>query len=685
MHAPQRPSPAAPVAARDLRTIAVAFALTVLVAIVYGQVRTHQFINFDDPVYVTKNEHVLQGLTWPGIAWAFTHIYASNWHPLTWISHMVDVQLFGLNAGAHLLVNVALHTLNSVLLFLFLRMATGAMWRSAIVAALFAVHPLHIESVAWVTERKDTLSTLFFLSCLVSYTLYVKRGALRAYIVAAVMLLLGLMAKPMLVTTPFVLLLLDYWPFGRLNRASLRKVLIEKIPFIACIIPSIVVTLTAQQQAMSSTTSLSLLLRIAVAVIAYASYVGKTFWPAGLSIIYPLAKTISSSTAIACALLLIMLTSVAFWYRRTMPWAVVGWLWFLGTLVPVIGIVQVGRQAMADRYTYIPQIGLCIAIVWTVAFLAERQPSMHDAAAAAAGIVIAVLAITAHAQVRYWAGSIPLFEHALAVTSNDNKMAHVNLGGGLLDAGDFVRAEREYRAAMGYPDAELVYDGLALALLGQGKLNEANVAAHAAVKAVPNSANAYSVLGSVALALGNTAEAQAAFSRSLRGKSDPAVEAHLNLSRGDLKGAREKFAEAVSVHADDPSLRNNYAAVLARLGDDNEARTQYEESLRLNPNFYDARMNYGALLSRTNRDREAADQFRAAVQLQPHSPEPHVYLALLDSKGGQFAEAAHEIEQAIAIDHDASNRLLIGAIRIPARPTAIDEYLTFLRQQSGSH
>jgi len=680
---PERASHAAPVVAYNLRNVAVAVALAVLVAVIYTQVRTHQFIDFDDPAYVSKNEHVLGGLTWSNVVWAFTTTHASNWHPLTWISHMIDVQLFGVDAGAHLLVNAALHALNCILLFLFLQLATGAMWRSAMVAALFAVHPLHVESVAWISERKDTLSTAFFLLCLLSYTRYVKTRSLPAYITTVVMLLLGLMAKPMLVTTPFVLLILDYWPFVRMSRESLRKLLVEKIPFFGCIVPSIVMTLIAQHNAMSSVVSMSLLIRISVAMIAYVAYIGKTIWPSGLAILYPLSTSIQPSAAIASSILLIAVTACAIYFRRTMPWIFAGWAWFLGTLIPVIGILQVGRQSMADRYTYIPHIGLFVAVIWSAAFLVRRRPAMRVPAAVAAGVTIALLAATAHAQVRYWAGSIPLFAHALAVTSGSNKIARVNLGAALVDAGDYSGAEREYRAAIGYQDAEIVYKGLSLALIGQGRLNEANAAAHAAMKANPNSADALAILGSVALALGNTAEAQSAFSQSLKIKADPAVEARLDMSRGDFQEARGKFEQAVSVDGENATVRNDYAAVLARLGEDTEAREQYEDALRLNPNLYDARMNYGALLSRLGRNPEAAQQFQQAARLQPHSPEPHVYAALVNANGRQFGAAQREIEQAMAIDHDASNRLLVSAIRIPPRPAAIDEYLAFLRQQSG--
>ena len=666
------------VPAPQLQNALIIGGLLVLVFAIYAQVRTHAFIDFDDPGYVSNNPHVLGGLTWSGVQWAFTHVYQANWHPLTWISHMIDAQLFGPNAGAHLLVSVALHALNSALLFLLLYIATGAQWRSAVVAALFAVHPMHVESVAWVSERKDTLSTLFFFSCLGCYAFYVKKHSRVAYGLSIAALAVGLLAKPMLVTTPFVLLLLDFWPFGRLDRATIRQRAIEKVPFALCIVPSIFATLFAQREAMPNITTVPLLLRFANAAIAYVKYVAKTVWPSNLSVIYPFPSRISPSQAAICALLVLAASVFAFRLRRTLPWLFVGWFWFVGTLVPVIGIVQVGVQSMADRYMYISQIGLFIAIVWTAAWL--RIPRM--ALPLLATVTVVIFSIVTYAQVRYWSGSIPLFEHALAVTAN-NKVAHFNLATGFWEAGMYQNAEREYRLAQGYKPADSVYIGLALALLGQGKMDAAAGAASKAVQANRTNAEAYSVLGSVESARGHPLDAQRALARSLELKSDPAVAAQLSLTFGKVTDAINQFAEAIAAHPQDAGLHNNYAATLARSGDDQRALAEYESALSLNPNLFDAHMNYGALLSRLDRNEAAAQHFQDAARLRPRSPEPHIYLAVLEASQGRFDVAAKEAESSIAIDHDASNRLLINAIRIPARPTAIDEYLAFLRHQSG--
>ncbi|PYQ49974.1 MAG: hypothetical protein DMF59_12125 [Acidobacteria bacterium] len=500
--------------------------------------------------------------------------------------------------------------------------------------------------------------------CLIAYARCISRQSRLAYALSVVTLALGLMAKPMLVTTPFVLLLLDYWPLERFGKVPLRKLLVEKVPYALCVTGGIAATLFGQHEAMASTTYVPIAARFANAAIPFPTHIN------------PLL-------AIVDALIILGITATAFRFVRQLPEFFVGWCWFAGSLVPVIGLAQAGQQAMADRFTYIPHIGLFIAIVWTAARLSERIPQMQNAAIALAAICIFGFTAVAYAQVGYWKSSVSLFDHALAVTSNDNKLAHVNLASGLLESGDYAKAQRHYQQAIGYRPEEIVYDGLAIALTGEGKLDAAARAAQTAVKMNPNSAEAFATLGSVELARGNRADAERALSRSLQLQPDPGVAARLALTRGQLEQARSLFAQSVDAHPNDADLHNDYAAVLARLGVDAEAQSQYEEALTLNPNLYDARMNYGTLLSRLGRNDSAAQQFSEASRLRPKSPEPHVYLALLAAGQRQFDAAAREVESAIAVDHDASNRLLINAIRIAPRPTAIDEYLVFLRQQSS--
>src|SRR5436309_2616283 len=411
---------------------------------IYAQVIGHHFISFDDPTYIQENPMVNRGVTLAGLAWAFTTFHEANWHPLTWISHMIDCQFFGMNAGGHLLVNALIHAANTLLLFWLLLRTTHARWPSALVAALFALHPLHVESVAWASERKDTLSTFFGLLSLIAYVRYAEAPSIRRYAWTAIMLVLGLLAKPMLVTWPFVMLLLDYWPLRRFResevkgqparlparedfRSSLgagrwsvvRSLVVEKIPLFALVAASAVVTSVAQSHGggVRTFTEFPIALRLSNALVSYAKYLLLAFWPNDLAVYYPYTGTdIPAWQIIGAALLLIAITAFCFFQRKIRPYLTVGWLWFLGTLVPVIGLVQVGGQTMADRYFYIPSIGLFIAIVFGLANIAERRRVAPWVSAAIANVVVLVLATLTNAQIHRWSDSFTLFEHTLAVT-----------------------------------------------------------------------------------------------------------------------------------------------------------------------------------------------------------------------------------------------------------------------------
>ncbi len=661
-----------------LRVSLVCAALVVIVLAIYAQVNTHQFINYDDPVYVSNNANVLGGLTAGDVRWAFTSIHAAYWHPITWLSHQLDVSLFGRDAGRHLLVSVALHALNVVLLFLWLRLATGTFWRSALVAALFASHPLHVESVAWLSERKDVLSTLFMLLSLHAYTRWVRDASRGQYAWSVAALALGLMAKPMLVTFPFVLLLLDVWPFERTR--NMRAILVEKLPYFACVVPAVVMTLRTQSVAMTGS-NVSLAIRVANAAIAYTTYLGKTLWPSSLAIFYPYPTSVNGVLAAVCGLFLVAVTIVVLAARRNMPWLPVGWLWFLGTLVPVIGLVQAGQQSMADRFTYVPHIGLFIAIVWSVAAMVESARELRVPMAVAAVGAVVAFSVVAYIQTGYWRNSVTVFERAVAVTKN-NRLAHLNLGAALLESGQPDRAEAEYRAAVGFQPAEAVHLGLALALSAQGKLDASAGEAAAAVSAAPSDAQALATYGAIELARGRNAEAAALLEKASRIAPDPQTLGRLALARGESDSARKYFGEAASQHDDSPDAHQTYAVALANHGDDAGAAREYARAIELNPSMYEARMSFGALLSRMGRDGDAMRQFSEAAMLRPQSTEPHIYLALALSNKRSFAEAADHIKRAISINHDAGNRFLTTAIRMPPRATAIDEYLQFLRQQS---
>ena len=347
------------------RTVYIAFVLTIITAVVYSGVFKNDFINFDDNVYVTSNTHIQQGLSWEGVMWAFTTIYGSNWHPLTWISHMLDIQFFGLNPAGHHLTNLIFHILATLLLFGFLRYATGKVWVSSLVAALFALHPVHVESVAWVAERKDVLSAIFWFLTLWAYVYYTRSPNKRKYALVLILFAFGLLAKPMLVSLPFILLLLDYWPLERmtLNRQAVGLLLLEKIPLLIMAVASSIITVIAQQEAISGFNRIDFKIRLSNAILSYCIYLWQAFWPTGLAIFYPYANP-HSINVLGCSFLLVVVTVAVLWKGRQSKFLITDWFWFIIALIPVIGIVQVGGQAHADRYTYLPFIGIFIIFIW---------------------------------------------------------------------------------------------------------------------------------------------------------------------------------------------------------------------------------------------------------------------------------------------------------------------------------
>jgi hypothetical protein len=470
---------------RDVRSALVLLALAAGVLLVYREVGDHAFlVVYDDEEYVTRNAWVRAGLTWGGAAWAFTETHAANWHPLTFLSHMLDVELFGMDAGWHHRVNVAIHLANSALLYRVLLGMTGALWRSAFVAALFALHPLHVESVAWVAERKDVLSGLFWMLSMGCYAGYARRGGAGRYLLVAACLALGLMAKPMVVTLPFVLLLLDYWPLRRTawlppdgggEPVPPRRLLLEKVPLLLLSAASCVVTYLAQS-AWEAKAAYSAEDRLANALVSYVRYLGKTFWPEALSIFYPHPADIGAGVpwwqAGGALLILSSVSVAAVRWIRSRPYIAVGWSWFLGTLVPVIGLVPVGAAAMADRYTYLPLVGVFLGLTWAVS---EAFPGGRFRGAilgAAGGLVLLLLAVLAGRQTSYWKDSETLFRHASVVVPG-NWVAYNNLGVAVSKAGRNDEAIRNFREAVRFnPNYFEAHANLGVALLRKGSIEE---------------------------------------------------------------------------------------------------------------------------------------------------------------------------------------------------------------------
>ena len=642
------------------RMLPVFLLLTLVTAGVYGQVWNFGFINYDDPLYVTDNALVRKGFTWEGIRWAFTAVAAANWHPLTWLSHMLDVSLFSLDPGFHHLVNLLFHLLNTSLLFLVLKTATGACWRSAFVAALFALHPLHVESVAWIAERKDVLSTFFGLLAIGAYCRYTQRPGWRKFLPVAIFFSLGLMAKPMLVTLPLVLLLMDFWPLGRLKpslpkassapaptgerkkskkkkqqpptTASVKSagtgsphlaIVTEKIPLILLSALSSLITLYAQQQggAVSAVDAYPLGTRIANALASYFLYLVKMVWPANLAVYYPFVKDVPVWQALAGALLLIAVTFAAVRTARRFPYLLFGWLWYLITLLPVIGIVKVGEAAMADRYTYIALIGPFVAVSWGVYELAARWTRGKEAMAAAGLMVVTALAAATFVQAGTWKNSATLFRHALTVTEN-NFMAHTNLAVALIDEARLDEAlphlETATKIRPDFPNARF---NLGVIRMRQGKDDEAMGHFKAALHIDPGFARASHYAGLLHLQRGESAEAVLCFQRALAGGGpDPQVFAAL----ADALAMSSRYEEALSFYGkalvlrpDAVEVRYNAARILIAMGRVDEAIGHLREAVRIKPDYARAHNNLGSALLMQKRLDEAVYHFQEAVRIDP--------------------------------------------------------------------
>jgi tetratricopeptide (TPR) repeat protein len=547
----------------------IAIGLAMLVIIAYSPVSKYGFLRFDDQKYVTENPHILNGLDGPTIAWALTSGYAANWHPLTWVSHAIDVQLYGLNAGPHHITNLVLHAANTILLFILLMRMTGAMWPSALVAGLFGLHPIHVESVAWVAERKDVLSTLFWMLTVLAYTTYIRKPQRRQYVLMLALFALALMSKPMVVTLPFALLLLDIWPLSRLAldaswKTKVSTLVVEKLPLFALSAASSVITVIVQQQGgtIAAETKLPLVTRVANAITSYAAYLGKAVWPAHLAAYYPYTLSPPALRVVGSLVLLLFFSAVAIALARHYPYVLFGWLWFLGTLVPAIGLMQAGTQSMADRYTYIPLVGIFVILAWGLLdLLRERQTAMITAVAA----LLVVCTVLTRIQVGYWESSMSLWKHALNVT-RDNYAAHTFIGNALSAQGDTDQAIAEYAEALRIrPDYPEAHNNIGPALAGKGRIDEAIAHFSEAVRLRPNFVDAHNNLG-VALA-----------------------------SKGELNEAIAQYAEALRLDPDFARAHGNLGFVFQAQSKTEDARREFETSLQLNPNNEDVRKALNSL------------------------------------------------------------------------------------------
>jgi len=609
--------------------------LILAICIVYWQVTCNEFINYDDDTYIFNNKNVIHGLNVKAFLWAFTSFYAANWHPLTWLSHMLDCRVFGLNPGMHHLVNVLFHTANTLLLFVVFHKMTGALWKSAFVAALFGLHPLHVESVAWAAERKDVLSTFFGLLTLWAYIRYVRFHGMKRYLLVVLLFSLSLMAKPMLVTLPFVLLLLDYWPLERLHfsapsierqgkqGASFSRLIWEKAPLFALSAVSSIVTVLAQKAGgtVASLETFSLMERVANALMSYVGYMEKMFWPANLAIIYPFSSGALPWWGVAGAsVMLALITLVAAAGYRRYPWLTVGWLWYLGTIIPVIGVVQVGVQAMADRYTYVPLIGLFIVISWGVPEILQRWKYKRVGLSIAGVAVLVILMACSYIQTGYWRNSIKLFEHALEVTDS-NDVAHSNLASALEDWGDIDGAINHYNEAIKINRRYAAYyNNLGLVLIRKGDLSEAVGVCSKAVQLNPNFPEAYINLG-------------LAF-----------------LNQGNINQAFKQFSKVLELDAENPAAHLDMGLCLVKLGRLDEAIYHFRKTLAVQPDSLEALHNLGAAHLYKGRTDEAIEYFQKELKIDPGLPKAYNGIGVALSMKGDTEGAAREYRKALQID-----------------------------------
>jgi tetratricopeptide (TPR) repeat protein len=621
-------------AANGWMALAVVVFLGAITWFVFGQTLRHEFINFDDGDYVFKNRQVAGGLTLNGIIWAFTHVHAGNWHPLTWISHMLDCQIFGLYPGGHHLTNIVLHALTAALLFLVLRRMTGALWRSAFVAAVFAIHPLHVESVAWVAERKDVLSGLFFVLTVGAYARYVRRGGLGRYAIVMVCFALGLLCKPMLVSLPLVLLLLDYWPLRCFEQkgATLGKLIIEKLPFIVLGVAVSLVTLFAQRAAIQPIEKFPFLLRLGNAAVAYVDYLRQTFWPINLAIFYPWEAARIQLFSVGIAGLILVAITVVVVLARRRGYPVTGWFWFLIMLGPVIGIIQVGNQAHADRYTYLPLIGVAILLAWGVTDLIRRWRPLAVAVAALAFLGLLPLAWFARAQTAYWRDSEQLWSRALAVTT-DNTVAEENYG---------------------------------QALYQHGKINDALFHLEKALRIEPDDAIAHGALGAILLRVPEQQkDAIAHLKRSLELYPDqPAVHSTLGVALLETKDASESFKHlqrAIELDPGDSDAHYNLGNTLLYLLKPREAVAEYERAFQMNPKDVEALNNLAWVLATwpdpAGRDGpKAVEWAEKADALTDKRSAVHVAtLAAAYAEAGRFSDALKTAERALQLATEAGD------------------------------
>ena len=619
--------------------------LGVLILAVYWKVQYHEFVNYDDGRYITENKHI-RDFSKENFIWAFTSSYAANWHPITWLSHMLDIRLYGLNPKGHHLTSLALHIANSLLLFLVFARMTGSIWRSCFVASLFAFHPINIESVAWAAERKNVLSTFFWLLTMWAYVHYIQKRNLARYSTVVLFFALGLMSKAMLVTLPFVLLLLDYWPLKRFEVAHLQRIfsgdtqnqieykqkllnlIFEKIPLLFLVVGSCIVTLSTQKLAgaIVSTETVQTTARISNALVSYLVYLEKMMWPKDFSVFYPYPFGESYMwKGLVSGFVLTGITIIILRLIKKAPYLSVGWLWYLGTLIPTIGLVQVGQQAMADRYAYVPLIGIFIIIAWGLPDLLQNYSFRKKLLSVLSGIFFSVLITLTSVQLQYWENSVKLFEHAIEVTHKK------------------------------YPSFVGIYNNLGVVLNQQMKFEEAMVHLKNAVKLQPTYPEAHNNLGNALSGLNRFQEANISYKEAIRLKPDY-PEAHNNLAnslskkREDLEEAIFHYKKAIQLKPEFYEAHFNLGVTLNKWNDSDQAIGHLQEAIRLEPNLSESHLALGNILSQKKKFKPAIDHLETIIKMDPNNAIAHNSLGSALGEQGNFKQAIAHFNTAIKIN-----------------------------------
>jgi tetratricopeptide (TPR) repeat protein len=620
--------------AAKLRAFALAASLFLLTVCVFLPTLKNDFVNFDDPIYVVENIHVNHGLTWAGLKWALYGTDGGLWLPLTWLSHMVDCQIYGIKPWGHHLTSVLIHGINTTLVFLWLRRMTGAMWKSFVVAAFWGLHPLRVESVAWLAERKDVLSALFWLLTLLVYTEYARNSETnlpakrKFYALTLVFFMLGLMAKPMLVTLPFILLLLDYWPLNRLNKKEkILWLFFEKFPLVILSGIFSIATFVIQknEKFVATFSQLSFSERIENAIVAYVRYIGKTFWPENLCVYYPYSDHWQAGIVFSAVVLLMFISSVFIWQRRQHPYLLIGWLWFIGTLIPVIGLVQVGKQAIADRYTYIPQIGLLFCIVWGVSALTAKWKWQRHGLSLMSIMAIAICVELTCRQIDFWKNSETLFRHAIAVTEK-NALAYNNLGGALLANGQIDEAIENFQKALQVnPNYTEAHYNLGDAFLRRGQIDEAIQQFQKALQIDPKHAKSHADLGIALYQLGRIEE------------------------------AIEQYRAALEIDPDNTKTHNDFGLALEQAGRMDEAIAQFQKALAIDPQNAEAHFNLGNIFVQTGQFEKAIAYYKRALEINPNDAEAYNNLGLAFYQSGQRGKAMASAQRALQLANEQNN------------------------------